>query len=109
MIVTDRRLVMAKPGIMSGLWLGRKAASFRLDSIAAINVHAGRGITALEVVLDGQSPHPKPDLAAAFQEPNWLPCEASMARSPLIAALRGYVESDGRDQSARAELREAQR
>lgn len=104
MIVTERRLLMVKPGIMSGLWLGRKAASFRLDAIAAINVHVGRGITALEIVLEGQGGRPKADLAAAFQQPNWLPCEVAMGRSPLIAALRSYVESDGRDESARAEL-----
>ena len=28
MIVTDRRILMVKPGILSGAWLGPKTASF---------------------------------------------------------------------------------
>ena len=108
MIVTDRRLLIVKPGLMSGAWLGRKAASFPLDAIAAINVHTGRGIAALELVLAGKSSDAKPDLTSAFQLPNWLPCRPELGRSALIGELRAYVESDGRARSAWAELSSSQ-
>ena len=104
MIVTDRRLMIVKPGLMSGAWLGRKVASFPLEAIATINLHTGRGIAALELVLAGKPAHAKPDLTSAFQLPNWLPCHPELGRSDLIGELRAYVESDGRARSARAEL-----
>jgi hypothetical protein len=103
MIVTDRRLMIVKPGLMSGAWLGRKVASFPLEAIATINLHTGRGIAALELVLAGK-PQAKPDLTSAFQLPNWLPCRPELGRSALVGELRAYVESDGRARSARAEL-----
>lgn len=104
MIVTDRRILMVKPGLVAGLWLGRKAASFPLATITAINVHSGPGIAALELVIAGKPPRAKPDLAAAYQLPNWLPCHSSLDGSPLVRELRAYVQSDGRSRSARAEL-----
>jgi len=104
MIVTDRRLLILKPGLLSGAWLGRKAASFPLETITTINVHTGRGIAALELVLAGRPAQAKPDLTSAFQLPNWLPCRAELGRSAVIGELRAYVESDGRARSARAEL-----
>jgi hypothetical protein len=104
MIVTDRQLLIVKPGIMSGAWLGPKAASFPLAAITAINVHTGRGIAALELVIAGNQMPSKANLTSAYQLPNWLPCHASLGSSPLIGELRAYVESDGRAQSARAEL-----
>ena len=104
MIVTDRQILIVKPGIMAGAWLGPKAASFPLAAITTINVHTGRGIAALEVVVTGKQPQAKPDLTTAYQLPNWLPCHSSVGRSPLIGELRAYVQSDGRARSARAEL-----
>ncbi|MGA2014755.1 MAG: hypothetical protein ABSH51_30100 [Solirubrobacteraceae bacterium] len=104
MIVTDRRILMVKPGIMSGAWLGPKAASFPLASITTVNVHAGRGIAALELVIAGGPSTPKPDLTTAFQLPNWLPCHPSVGATLMIRELRDYVQSDGRSRSARAEL-----
>jgi hypothetical protein len=104
MIVTDRRILMVKPGLLSGAWLGPKAASFPLAAITTVNVHTGRGVGALEVVTAGNPRAQKPDLTTAFQLPNWLPCHASIASSPLIRELRAYVQSDGRSRSARAEL-----
>lgn len=104
MVVTDRRILMVKPGILAGAWLGPKAASFPLTAITTINVHTGRGIAALELVIAGEQTHAKPDLTSAYQLPNWLPCHASLGRSPLIGELRAYVRSDGRARSARAEL-----
>jgi hypothetical protein len=104
MIVTDRRILMVKPGIMAGAWLGPKAASFPLASITAVNVHTGRGIAALELVTAASPPATKPDLTTAFQLPNWLPCHPSVGSSSMIRELRAYVQSDGRSRSARAEL-----
>jgi hypothetical protein len=103
MIVTDRRILMVKPGILAGAWLGPKATSFPLATITAINVHGGRGITALELVIDGNPTHAKPDLRTAYQLPNWLPCHSSFGSSPLIGELRAYVQSDGRSRSPRPE------
>jgi hypothetical protein len=104
MIVTDRRIVMVKPGILAGAWLGPKTASFPLVAITTINLHTGRGIAALELVIAGNPMTAKPDLNTAFQLPNWLPCHASLGSSPVIRELRTYVQSDGRSRSARAEL-----
>jgi len=104
MIVTDRRILMVKPGVMAGAWLGPKAASFPLGAITAINLHSGRGIVALELVIAGNPRTAKPDLTSAFQLPNWLPCHASLGSSAVVGELRAYVESDGRSRSARAEL-----
>ncbi len=104
MIVTDRRILMVKPGLLSGAWLGPKAASFSLAAVTTINLHTGRGVAALELVTAGKASAKKPDLTTAFQLPNWLPCHASIASSPLISELRAYVQSDGRSRSARAEL-----
>ncbi len=104
MIVTDWRILMVKPGILAGAWLGPKAASFPLASVTAINVHSGRAVSALELVIAGNPNQVKPDLTSAFQEPNWLPCDASVGSSPVIAELRAYVQSGGRARSARAEL-----
>jgi hypothetical protein len=104
MIVTGRRILMVKPGIMSGAWLGPKAASFPLARITAINVHSGLGFAALELVIAGDPRKAKPDLATAYQLPNWLPCHSSVGSSPLIGELRAYVQSDGQSRSARAEL-----
>jgi hypothetical protein len=108
MIVTDRQILIVKPGIMAGAWLGPKAASFPLAAITTINVHTGRGIAALEVVVTGKQAQAKPDLTTAYQLPNWLPCHSSVGRSPLIGELRAYVQSDGRARSARAELSASQ-
>lgn len=104
MIVTDRRIVMVKPGILAGAWLGPKTASFPLAAITTINLHTGRGIAALELVLAGNPIKAKPELITAFQLPNWLPCHSSLGSSPVIGELRAYVQSDGRSRSARAEL-----
>jgi hypothetical protein len=104
MIVTDRRILLVKPGIMAGAWLGAKATSFPLTTITAVNVHSGRGVAALELVIVGHPTNAKPDLATAFQQPNWLPCSSSLGTSPVIRELRAYVQSDGRSRSARAEL-----
>lgn len=104
MIVTDRRIIMLKPGLLSGLWLGGKAAAFPLTEITTVHVHTGRGIGALELVTAGRPREAKADLRAAFQAPNWLPCHPSVSGSPLIGELRAYVQSDGRSRSARAEL-----
>ena len=104
MVVTDRRILLVKPGLLSGAWLGPKAASFPLEKIMTINAHVGRGITALELVIAGNHVQAKPDITSAYQLPNWLPCQGSLGSSPLIGELRAYVESDGRSRSARAEL-----
>jgi hypothetical protein len=102
--VTDRRLLLIKPGLMAGAWLGPKSSSFPLATVTTINVHSGRGVAALELVIAGHSANAKPDLATAFQEPNWLPCSSSLGSSPVIGELRAFVQSDGRSRSARAEL-----
>ena len=104
MIVTDRRILLVKPGLMAGAWLGPKATSFPLATITTINVHSGRGVAALELVIAGHTGNARPDLATAFQEPNWLPCSSSVGSSPMIGELRAYVQSDGRSRSARAQL-----
>ena len=104
MIVTDRRILMVKPGLLAGAWLGPKAASFPLSQITTINVHTGPGIGALELEIAGHPRDGKPDLTTAFQSPNWLPCHPSVSGSPLIGELRAYVQSDGQSRSARAEL-----
>ncbi len=103
MIVTDWRILMVKPGILAGAWLGPKAASFPLGSITAINVHSGRGVAALELVIAGDTTQAKADLSSAYQLPNWLPCRSSVGSS-LIRELRAYVDSDGRSRTARSEL-----
>jgi hypothetical protein len=96
MIVTDRRILMVKPGVLAGAWLGPKVASFPLATITTINLHSGPGLAALELVIAGRPAQAKPDLTTAFQLPNWLPCRPSLDRSPLIGELRAYVQSDGR-------------
>ncbi len=108
MIVTDRRILIVKPGLMAGAWLGPKAASFPLASITTVNAHTGRGIVALEIVIAGRPSSPKPDLTTAFQLPNWLPCHPSVGGTLMIQELRAYVQSDGRSRSARAELSSAE-
>jgi Bacterial PH domain len=104
MIVTDQRIVMVKPGLLAGTWLGPKVAAFPLTEITAVNTHSGRGIGALELVTAGHPREAKADLTAAFQSPRWLPCHPSVSGSPLIGELRAYIDSDGRSRSARAEL-----
>jgi hypothetical protein len=104
MIVSDRRILMVKPGILSGAWLGPKVASFALPAITTINVHAGRGMGALELVIAGRPSDGKADVTTAFQAANWLPCHPSVSSSPLIGELRAYVQSDGESRSARAQL-----
>jgi hypothetical protein len=104
MVVTDRRVIMLKPGLMSGLWLGGKAAAFPLSEITTVNVHTGRGMGALELVTVGRPRDAKADLRTAFQSPTWLPCHPSVSGSPLIGELRAYIQSDGQSRSARAEL-----
>jgi hypothetical protein len=104
LIVTDRQILIVKPGWLAGAALGAKAASFPLDRITAIHVHTGPGIAALEVVVADYPASAKPDLRAAYQSPNWLPCHRSIASSPLIAELRAFVQSGGSAQSARAAL-----
>jgi hypothetical protein len=104
MIVTGRRIIMVKPGLLAGAWLGPKAAAFPLTEITTINVHTGRGMGALEVVIAGRPREAKADLTTAFQSPNWLPCHPSVSGSPLIGELRSYIQSDGQSRSARAEL-----
>jgi hypothetical protein len=42
MIVTDRRIVMVKPGLPGRGVAGPKAAAFPLTEITTVNVHAGR-------------------------------------------------------------------
>jgi hypothetical protein len=104
MIVTGRRIVMVKPGLLAGAWLGPKASAFLLTEITTVNVHAGRGVAALELVIAGRPREAKADLTTAFQSPSWLPCHPSVSSSPLIAQLRSYIQSDGQSRSARAEL-----
>jgi hypothetical protein len=104
LIVTDRQILIVKPGLAAGAALGAKAAGFAFPSIIAINVHTGPGLAALEVVVAGYEPSRKPDLRAAYQLPNWLPCHKSVGGSPLIGELRTYVQSGGRARSARAAL-----
>ena len=104
MIVTNRRIIMVKPGLMAGPWLGAKAAAFALTDITTVNVHSGRGVGALELVIAGRPREAKTDLKTAFQSPHWLPCHPSVSDSPLIRELRTYIQSDGRSRSAYAEL-----
>lgn len=104
MIVTDRRIVMVKPGLLAGPWLGAKAAAFALTEITTVNVHAGRGMGALELVIAGRAREAKADLTTAFQSPTWLPCRSSVSDSPLIGELRSYIKSDGQSRSAYTEL-----
>jgi hypothetical protein len=104
MIVTNRQILIVKAGLMSGAGLGAKAASFSFADIAAIHVHTGPGIAALEVVVVGSRRSEKPDLRAAYQLPNWLPCHPRVGTWPLISELRAYVQSGGRSRSARAAL-----
>jgi hypothetical protein len=103
MIVTDRRLLIVKAGVMAGGFRAR-AAEFGFEEVAAINVHTGPGIAALEVVIAGPKRSSKPNLRAAYQLPNWLPCHPPVGDSPLIAELRTYVQSGGRSRSARYAL-----
>lgn len=104
MIVTERRLLVVKPGLLAGMWLGGKAAGFPFATVTTIHAHAGRGFLALELVLADRPRRGKPDLVSAYQLPNWLPCHSSLTGSAVIDDLRVYVQSDGRSQSARAEL-----
>ncbi len=104
MIVTEKRIVIVKPGWIAGAALGTKVASFTFEKIAAINVHTGPRIAALELVTGGDQEPGKGDLRAAYQRSNWLPCHPSVGSSPLIVELRAFVESGGRAQSARAAL-----
>jgi hypothetical protein len=104
MIVTDRRIIMVKPGLLAGPWLGAKAAAFALTEITTVNVHAGRGMGALELVIAGRAREAKADLTTAFQSPTWLPCHPSVSNSPLIGELRSYIHSDGQSRSAYTEL-----
>jgi hypothetical protein len=107
LLVTDRQLLLLKPGMMAGAALSVKVASFALDSITAINLHTGPGIAALELVTADYPATQSPDLRSALQLPNWLPCSKSIATSPLLAELRAYVQSGGRSRSARAALGDA--
>jgi len=104
MIVTDRRLLIVKAGLMSGTGIRAKAASFSFADVAAINVHTGPGVAALEVVAADAKKSKKPDLRAAYQLPNWLPCHPPMGSSPIIGELRAFVQSGGRSRSARFAL-----
>jgi hypothetical protein len=104
MVVTDRQLVIAKAGMLAGAGFGARCAAFPLDTIKTINLHAGPGIAALEVVTATATARGKADLRAAYQRPNWLPCEPSIGASPRVAHLRAFVQSGGRAHSARAEL-----
>jgi hypothetical protein len=104
MLVTGRRIVVVKPGLLAGAWLGPKASAFLLTEITTVNVHAGRGMGGLELVISGRPREARADLTTAFQSPNWLPCHPSVSGSPLIAELRSYIQSDGQSRSARAEL-----
>ena len=104
MVVTDRQLLIVKAGMLSGAGFGARCTAFPLATVKTINVHTGPRIAALEVVTTSQTDRGKADLRAAYQRPNWLPCEPSLGTSPLIAHLRAFVESDGRARSARAEL-----
>jgi hypothetical protein len=104
MIVTDRQIVIVKPGLMAGAVLAAKGGSFPFATITAINVHTGPGLAAIEIVVAGQQAQAKPDLRSAYQLANWLPCPSSLGRSSLIGELRAYVQSGGRARSARAEL-----
>ena len=104
LVVTDRQVVIVKAGMLSGAGFGAKCAAFPLDTIRTINVHTGPGLAALEVVTTSQTDSGKADLRAAYQQPNWLPCEPSIGTSPRTVHLRTFVESGGRARSARAEL-----
>lgn len=104
MIVTDRRLLIVKPGAMAGAALGAKGGSFPLEDVATINVHTGTGVAALEVVVAGSEKPEKANLRKAYQLTNWMPCHPRAKRSPLIRELRAYVQSGGRARSARAAL-----
>jgi hypothetical protein len=104
LIVTDRQILIVKPGLAAGAALGAKAAGFSFESIIAINLHTGPGVAALEVVVADYEASGKADLRAAYQLPNWLPCHRAVGNSPLIGELRTYVQSGGRARSARAAL-----
>lgn len=104
MIVTDRQILIVTAGLMSGTGFRAKTASFPLASITAINLHTGPGLAALEVVAAGSERARKPNLNAAYQRTNWLPCRAPVGESPLIAELRTFVRSGGEARSARAAL-----
>jgi hypothetical protein len=103
LVVTDARLVVVKPGMMAGAGLAAKWGSFPFDQIAAVNVYNGPGVSAIELLPRGQQPG-RADLRAAYHEPNWLPCDKTVAASPLIGELRTFVLSGGRSRSARAAL-----
>jgi hypothetical protein len=109
LIVTDRQVLIVKPGSMAGAALGAKATSFPFQSITRINLHTGPGFAALEVVAADYPASDKPDLRAAYQLPNWLACHRSMGESPLIGELRTYVRSGGQSQPARTALSDAHR
>jgi hypothetical protein len=102
MVVTDRQILIVTAGMNAGF--RATAASFSFEDIAAINLHTGRGVAALEVVKAGSKPAIKSNLRAAYKRPNWLPCHRYMGDSPLVGELRSFVRSGGRSQSARAAL-----
>jgi hypothetical protein len=104
LILTDRKVLIVKSGWIAGTTFGAKFAALSFAEIAAINVHTGPGIVALEVVKAGSKRPKRADLRAALQQPNWLPCHRGMGESPVIAELRAFVRSEGRSQSARAAL-----
>lgn len=108
MIVTDRRILIVKPGVMAGASLGAKLGSFPLEDISTINLHTGVGVAALEVVVAGQDKPDKPNLRRANQLSNWLPCHPKIKKSPFVRELRAYVQSDGRARSARDALRDSE-
>lgn len=81
MIVTGRRIVIVKPGLLAGAWLGAKASAFLLTEITTVNVHAGRGMGGLELVIAGRPREARADLTTAFQSPRWLPCHPSVSGS----------------------------
>jgi hypothetical protein len=81
MIVTDRQILIVKPGPMAGAGLGVKVDAFALSDISAINVHQGPRIAALELVTARHQHAEKADLIMAFRQSNWLPCPPSLGTS----------------------------
>jgi hypothetical protein len=74
MIVTERRIVMVKPGLLAGAWVGPKVVAFPLSEITTVNTHSGPGVGALELVVADRPRDTKADLRTAFLSPTWLPC-----------------------------------
>jgi hypothetical protein len=104
LILTDRRVLIVKAGAMAGATLRVKGSSFEFEDIGAVNVYNGPRLTAIELVKKGEDPPKRPDLRAAYQWTNWLPCDKEIGSGARVAELRAFIDSGGRSRSARAAL-----